>query len=84
MTVLNWIEQWYQSNCSNSSWENIYGITICTIDNPGWMVKIELMETPFEKKTFDNIFIEHNNYNGEHWDVGWYNLSKTCLDLLNR
>jgi len=40
------IESWYTQQC-DSSWEHQYGITIQTIDNPGWEIKIDLLGTPY-------------------------------------
>jgi len=60
LNILKWLENWHRSNCSNSAWENIYGIKIFTIDNPGWGVEIELSETPLEGKTFTAIVINNN------------------------
>ena len=39
MDALNWINGWFQSNC-DGDWEHGFGITIETLDNPGWCVKI--------------------------------------------
>jgi hypothetical protein len=49
---LNWLQQWYSAHC-DGEWEHSSGITIDTIDNPGWSLKIcvegtELASTPFE------------------------------------
>ena len=55
MDVLKWIEGWYLSNC-NEDWEHSYGITIETLDNPGWDVKIDLKETPLENKNIEYSF----------------------------
>ncbi len=30
----------------NGDWEHTYGITIGNIDNPGWMLDVELSDTP--------------------------------------
>ena len=46
--MLNWLMDWYLNNC-NSDWEHSYGISIETLDNPGWSIKIDLAETPLEK-----------------------------------
>ena len=42
---LTQLQQWYLSNC-NGDWEHTYGVSIGTLDNPGWSVKIELTGTP--------------------------------------
>ena len=48
LNVIAEIESWYKQQC-NSSWEHQYGISIQTIDNPGWEVKIDLQGTPYSK-----------------------------------
>lgn len=50
MTHLNhveWLQNWYGERC-NGEWEHSYGVSIGTLDNPGWSVKIDLKGTPFE------------------------------------
>ena len=39
--LIHWIEKWYKGNC-NGDWEHSYGITIETLDNPGWDFTIDL------------------------------------------
>jgi hypothetical protein len=38
------LQRWFEREC-NGDWEHSYGITIETLDNPGWLVKIDLHET---------------------------------------
>src|SRR5690349_7674980 len=38
---LGWLEQWYQEQC-DGEWEHDCGVTVETLDNPGWLVKIDL------------------------------------------
>ena len=54
MNALNWINDWFQSNC-NGDWEHGYGITIETLDNPGWSVAIYLYDTELEGQLFKEI-----------------------------
>jgi len=48
MSYLEWLQHWYKSNCDDC-WEHTYGISISTLDNPGWAVDIDLADTPFEE-----------------------------------
>jgi hypothetical protein len=48
---LQWLHYWYLSQC-NGDWEHSYGITIATLDNPGWHLRIELTETDLESELF--------------------------------
>lgn len=54
MNALNWINEWFKSNC-NGDWEHGYGITIETLDNPGWNVEIYLYDTELEGQPFKEI-----------------------------
>lgn len=44
MNHLLQLQEWYESQC-NGDWEHSYGISIGTLDNPGWLVEIDLTET---------------------------------------
>ncbi|MBX3415584.1 MAG: immunity 53 family protein [Pirellulales bacterium] len=50
-TLLARLSAWFQRHC-NDDWEHEYGITIKTCDNPGWIVRIDLPETPLAEKPF--------------------------------
>jgi len=56
---LKWLQNWYQNHC-NGDWEHSNGINIKTIDNPGWSIKINLLDTGLENKRFDKIHIENS------------------------
>jgi len=44
---LGWLERWYQEQC-DGEWEHDCGITIETLDNPGWLVKIDVQGLELE------------------------------------
>lgn len=54
MDVINWLNEWYKSNC-NGDWEHCYQIKIETLDNPGWGITIDLAETELEDQPFRKI-----------------------------
>lgn len=66
MNILSWIQDWYKEHC-NESWEHSYGLTIESIDNPGWQVKIDLSETELEGVVIEYELIENS-------DSDWYGL----------
>src|SRR5918994_1076194 len=39
--LLGWLERWYQEQC-DGEWEDDCGLTIETLDNPGWLVSVDL------------------------------------------
>ena len=43
-STLSSIQKWYIEQC-DGNWEHSYGIKIETVDNPGWFVTIDLLET---------------------------------------
>ena len=47
MSSLARLEAWYVRQC-NGDWEHLYGVTIETLDNPGWSVTIDLTGTKLE------------------------------------
>lgn len=44
METLQFLQNWYQKQC-NGYWEHAFGVTIETLDTPGWMVTVDLAET---------------------------------------
>ena len=74
--ALEFLESWYRTQC-NGCWEHGNGITIETLDNPGWMVTIDLMETTLENQPMQPVrqersdkdwmmcTVEHNRFRGQ-------------------
>lgn len=58
MDLLQWLQNWYNHFCWNEE-RHYYGIKIETLDNPGWIVKIEICDTPFQDKVFQEINRDH-------------------------
>ena len=54
MDALSELQEWYVSHC-NGDWEHHYGVSIDTLDNPGWQVSIDLTGTGLEGKSFQDI-----------------------------
>ena len=54
MDSIRWLQSWYQAQC-NGDWEHTLGVVIETLDNPGWMVRIDLRGTQLETKPFQRI-----------------------------
>lgn len=51
MNLLRELQEWYQSQC-DEDWEHTYGISIDTLDNPGWQLQIDLTDTELENRQF--------------------------------
>jgi len=63
---IEWLQEWYLQNC-NGDWEHQYGLSISTLDNPGWQVAINLRGTALEHKSFAKV--EVGKVDGESWYV---------------
>ncbi len=52
--LLDDLQGWYEAQC-DGDWEHSYGITIETVDNPGWSVRVDLAGTVLEDTPFPEI-----------------------------
>ena len=59
-TALGRRQAWYQSQC-DGEWEHGYGISISTLDNPGWRISIDLHDLKLADTAFETMTenIEH-------------------------
>ncbi len=55
MSELAEIQDWYAAHCDGER-EHLYSISIQSLDNPGWHVKIDLRDSELEQATFTPIF----------------------------
>lgn len=63
--TLTWLQAWYAAQC-DGVWEHGYGISIETLDNPGWSLKIGLRGIPIA----GTPFVDREVHRGEHdWIV---------------
>jgi hypothetical protein len=58
---LTWLQAWYATQC-DGDWEHEYGVSIQTLDNPGWSLHLDLRGTALEGVTFPKYEI----HRGEH------------------
>ncbi len=65
--LLIWLQNWYAAQC-DGEWEHGYGIQIDTIDNPGWLIKINIQGTFLKDKEFQRKKIERSEYD---WVQYW-------------
>lgn len=54
------LQAWYILQC-NGEWEHTYGVTISTLDNPGWLLEVDLADTELASKSFGEINIQREN-----------------------
>ncbi|NJK29772.1 MAG: rhodanese-related sulfurtransferase [Acaryochloris sp. RU_4_1] len=71
MSALKDLQHWYLSQC-NGDWEHTYGVSIETLDNPGWSCIIDLSETILENVKFQKYSYgveEQTHSSGDEWLV---------------
>jgi len=68
MELLQRIQRWYTINC-NGDWEHSYGlsvwhgISVQTLDNPGWIVSIDLKDTCLDASALPYVLHERSTVN---------------------
>ena len=60
MSTLARLEAWYRRQC-NGDWEHLYGVTIETLDNPGWSVTVDLTGTKLERVPYTPLSPSEND-----------------------
>lgn len=89
--VLQELQTWYLAQC-DEDWEHDYGISIGTLDNPGWLITIDLAETLLELKPFTRIELNRSETDWIHCWVeekkfqaagGAHNLPEILRTFLN-
>jgi hypothetical protein len=61
------LEEWYASVC-DGDWEHSYGVKIGTLDNPGWSVDIDLLETPLAAAKLERVVVDRTD---DDWVQYW-------------
>jgi hypothetical protein len=57
--ALTRLEAWYERQC-DGEWEHTYGVALATLDNPGWTVRVDLLDTPLADRAFDKVEIHRS------------------------
>lgn len=65
--VWTWLQAWYVRSC-DGIWEHRYGISISTLDNPGWQVKIDLPDHGPAPTSYERQEIHRGE---DDWCVTW-------------
>ena len=60
-SALSGLQEWYASQC-DGDWEHSFGVSIGTLDNPGWSLSINLVGTELEGIPFAEL---RENYEDE-------------------
>ena len=66
--LLSRLEGWYVSQC-NGVWEHDQRFTLDTIDNPGWTLTVNLVDTEWADRAFTTVRTERSEHNWLHCRV---------------
>jgi hypothetical protein len=61
MNNLEWIQNWFAAQC-DGDWEHRLGVTIESLDNPGWKVVVGLEGTVLEGVPFAPVKVERSEH----------------------
>ena len=65
---LEWLQRWYLAQC-NGEWERVRGVTMETLETPGWFVTIDVAETKWEGSAFATMHVERSKTDWLHCTV---------------
>src|SRR5688500_1451183 len=68
MNALIELQRWYEKNC-DGDWEHQFGVQIETLDNPGWVLRIDLSGTRLEHCSLEFPDIERTEFDWVHCRV---------------
>ena len=68
MDVIKELQEWQLNQC-NGKWEHSFGIKINTLDNPGWIIDIDLVGTKNAGSEFEKINLERSENDWIHCQV---------------
>lgn len=77
MSCLPQLQDWFVEQC-NGDWEHSYGVKLETLDNPGWLVDIDLYETKYDSKRFDAVMLERSEDDWLHCFVKDHKFQIRC------
>ena len=66
--VFERLQRWYLAEC-NDDWEHSYGVKIDTLDNPGWIVTIDLLETSWADLVVERELTERSEHDWVQHEV---------------
>lgn len=68
MNIIERIQWWYAAQC-NGEWEHDHGVSIDTIDNPGWSVSIDLVGTSLESVTMSPFRYDKGEHDWVFYEI---------------
>jgi len=64
-SAFEWLQQWYADH-ADGEWEHQNGVTIATLDNPGWSLSIDIKESELRDRAFDDMVVERSQHDWVH------------------
>lgn len=68
MDVVDWFARWHEGQC-DGDWEHGVGASIDTLDNPGWLLTVDLAGTDCDGRILDRF--SHNYEHKLDWWTCW-------------
>ncbi|SFF30464.1 Immunity protein 53 [Actinacidiphila alni] len=71
------LQDWYASNC-DGDWEHSAGVRIESLDNPGWMIRLDTTGTVWEGRTLDRVVVGTSEDNWLHYWADGNSIQAAC------
>lgn len=71
------LQAWYAARC-DGEWEETYGVVLETLDNPGWMLTVDLADTQWEGLALERVLLEHAEDDWLDYCVADFQFSGSC------
>lgn len=68
MDTIQKFQTWYHNQC-DGTWEHQYGVSIDTLDNPGWVVLVDLVGTDMQSVQMEPIIEENTEDDWLHCKI---------------
>mgnify|MGYP003577388815 CR=1 FL=1 len=59
---LSLLQQWFNSQC-DGKWEKYHKVSLVSLDNPGWLLNVDLQDTPLETTPFKEKKVKYDSEN---------------------
>ena len=69
MEDLEWLERWYAEQC-DGHWEHQRGVKVETLDNPGWLLTVDLVGTSLASRAPGSVKVVGDPPSKENGNVG--------------
>lgn len=68
MSILKDLQSWYLAEC-DGDWEHSFGIKLETLDNPGWLLTVDLEDTSLEGLHVPRVITEREENDWVQYEV---------------